>query len=71
MTVKRSSYYTQGGIEAIDYVRAKLTTEEFVGSCKANVSKYISRAGKKGNALEDLKKAQMYLRWAVEKLEGK
>lgn len=31
-----------------------------------NVVKYISRAGKKGSKLEDLKKAQWYLNRAVE-----
>jgi len=29
--------------------------------CLGNAVKYISRAGKKGDALEDLKKAQWYL----------
>jgi hypothetical protein len=31
-----------------------------------NVVKYISRAGKKGSKIEDLKKAQWYLNRAVE-----
>jgi hypothetical protein len=33
-----------------------------------NVVKYISRAGKKGNRLEDLKKAKWYLAREIEKL---
>ena len=33
-----------------------------------NVIKYISRAGKKGSKLEDLKKAQWYLNREIEKL---
>lgn len=32
-----------------------------------NVVKYISRAGKKGSKLEDLKKAQWYLKREIEK----
>ena len=32
-----------------------------------NVVKYISRAGKKGSKLEDLKKAQWYLNREIEK----
>jgi len=32
-----------------------------------NVVKYISRAGKKGSKIEDLKKAQWYLNRAVDK----
>ena len=32
-----------------------------LGFCLGNALKYISRAGKKGNALEDLKKARWYI----------
>lgn len=32
-----------------------------LGFCLGNAVKYISRAGKKGDALEDLKKARWYL----------
>lgn len=35
-----------------------------------NVVKYISRAGKKGNKLEDLEKARWYLQREIEKLES-
>ena len=34
-----------------------------------NTVKYISRAGRKGDALEDLKKAAQYLEWEIERLE--
>ena len=34
-----------------------------------NCSKYICRAGKKGDALEDLKKAKWYLEKAIEHAE--
>ena len=37
--------------------------------CLGNVVKYISRAGKKGDALQDLKKSQWYLNRLIEKLE--
>ena len=36
--------------------------------CLGNVIKYVSRWRKKGGA-EDLKKAQVYLSWAVESAE--
>ena len=62
--VKHPAHYTDGGIETIDYIRAKLTPEEFIGYCKGNALKYISRAGKKGDASEDLAKAAVYLGWA-------
>jgi len=54
-------HYTSGGIEAIDVMRAKLEPAEFAGFCRGNVLKYVMRAGKKGDAREDLRKAQWYL----------
>ena len=64
--VIRPSHYTQGEIETIDYIRDKLTAEEFVGYCKGNILKYISRELHK-NGTEDLKKAQVYLAWAIDR----
>ena len=66
--VHAPSHYTAGGIETIDFIRAKLTPEEFKGYCKGNIIKYISRAGKKksSTAKEDLQKAEQYLKWLEE-----
>ena len=64
--VYHPSHYTDGGIETIDYIRAKLSEEEFAGYCKGNALKYISRAGKKGDAVEDIEKAIVYLGWIVQ-----
>ena len=58
--VNRPKHYTQGGIETIDYLKAKLSKEEFIGFCKGNVFKYLSREALK-NGKEDMKKAQWYL----------
>ena len=66
--VNHPAHYTVGGIETIDYMRAKLTPEEFVGYLRANVIKYISRAGRKNDTVEDLKKCQWYLDKLVEAL---
>lgn len=68
--VTKPPHYTQGDIETIDYIRDKLTDEEFVGYCKGNVLKYISREKYK-NGTEDLKKAQVYLGWAIGRREEK
>lgn len=64
--VNHPSHYCDGGIETIDYIRAKMSREEFIGYCKGNALKYISRAGKKAeNSLkQDLSKAITYLEWA-------
>lgn len=55
------NHYKVGGIESINYIQAKLTPEEFAGFCKGNALKYISRAGHKGSAAEDTRKAIWYL----------
>lgn len=59
--VNHPAHYKTGGIETIDFIQAKLTTEEFIGYCKGNVFKYVSRAGRKISAYEDLAKANWYL----------
>ena len=41
-----------------------------LGFCLGNTVKYISRAGKKGDALEDLKKARWYLDREIARREG-
>lgn len=64
--VNSPPHYTGGGIETIDYIRAKLSEEEFVGYCRGNALKYLSRAGKKGGALEDYRKAVWYLSYLEE-----
>lgn len=42
-----------------------------LGFCLGNAVKYICRAGKKGDALEDLEKAAWYLAWEIGKLKEK
>ena len=70
--INHPNHYCDGGVETIDYIRAKLIKEEFVGYCKGNIIKYISRAGKKTSCpLEDFKKAKAYLEWAIEAYEEK
>ena len=67
--VNHPSHYTDGGIETIDYLKAKLSYEEFKGLLRGNVLKYMSRAGKKDKELEDFKKAQWYLNELIKMLE--
>ena len=52
------SYYERDGVRCADF-RAHLPT--FV----SDAFKYIWRAGEKGDAIEDLKKAEWYLREAI------
>ena len=67
--VNSPAHYTTGGIETIDFIKAKLSKEEFIGYCKGNVLKYITRSRLKGNELEDLQKAEVYLKWAIERVD--
>ncbi|WP_238351986.1 DUF3310 domain-containing protein [Brevibacillus brevis] len=62
--VNHPAHYATGGIETIDLIQAKLTPDEFVGFCKGNVLKYVTRANLKGGE-EDLRKAAKYLEFAV------
>ena len=59
-------HYKAGGVETNDYLRAKLSPEEFAGFCKGNVIKYLSRAELKGGA-EDYGKAAWYASWLAGK----
>ncbi|WP_375162777.1 DUF3310 domain-containing protein [Paenibacillus sp. Pae108] len=64
--VNNPSHYTSGGIETIDYLKAKMTPEQFEGFLLGNCLKYLSRYRNK-NGLEDLKKANWYLNKLIEK----
>ena len=68
--VNSPAHYTAGGIETIDYIKAKLTPEEFIGYLKGNVIKYTSRAGKKIDTIQDLEKAQWYMNRQIKELKG-
>src|SRR5690625_2794919 len=67
--VNQPNHYTQGKYEVIDYIKDKLTNEQYIGYCLGNVLKYVSRHELKGGK-EDLGKAQVYLGWAIENYGG-
>lgn len=54
------NYYSVGEIETIEFIKAKLSKEEFKGFLKGNVLKYVSRALYKGDETGDYKKAAYY-----------
>lgn len=67
--VNAPSHYTDGKIEVIDFIEDKN-----LGFNLGNAIKYISRAGKKdsgkpGKLIEDLRKAEWYLKREISKLE--
>ena len=61
--IHHPAHYTQGGMEVIDILRAKLTVDEFRGYCVGNALKYIFRHRLKGGD-QDLEKAIVYIGWA-------
>lgn len=67
--IYQPQHHTAGGIENIAVISAKSSHEEYTGYVKGNTIKYILRAGKKGSALIDLKKARRYLDWWIEAVQ--
>lgn len=61
--VNHPSHYNTGGIETLDYIKAKIS--DYPSYAVGNIIKYISRFEHK-NGLEDLKKAQFYLNDLIE-----
>jgi len=59
--VNHPSHYTDGKIEVIDYIEDKAFNYHL-----GNAIKYISRAGKKDDAVTDLKKAVWYINRYIE-----
>lgn len=67
--INHPSHYTQGDIECIDALKAALGPEGFQAYCRGAVLKYAWRAGHKGPAAEDLRKAAWYATAAANELE--
>ena len=62
--VNHPSHYTYGTIECLDYIEDK-----GFDFCLGNAIKYITRAGHKEDAVEDLKKAIFYINRKISQLE--
>lgn len=63
--VNSPSHYKVGGIETIDFIEAKGLNYRL-----GNVIKYVTRAGHKLDAVEDLMKARWYLDREIDKLNA-
>ena len=62
--INHPAHYTFGAIEVIDAIEAW-----GLGFHLGNVVKYVARAGRKGERLDDLKKACWYLQREIRRLE--
>jgi len=60
--INSPAHYTAGGIETIDFIKAKLTKEQYEGYLLGNIIKYSSRMGLKGEAKDDAGKLHWYTR---------
>lgn len=65
--VNNPSHYNTGGIETLDYIKAK--TKDYPSYAAGNILKYVSRYEHK-NGIDDLKKAQFYLNDLIEWMES-
>lgn len=62
--VNHPSHYTYGSIETIDYIEDKGLNFNL-----GNAVKYVSRAGHKIDAVEDLQKAVWYINREIQRLQ--
>ena len=70
VNVNRPAHYTEGRIECIDAMEAAVTGLEGMDAVlTAQVMKYIWR-WKKKNGVEDLRKAEWYLKRLIAQVEG-
>jgi len=60
--VNNPPHYQKGGMETIDIMENLLPVDEFIGYLKGCIIKYISRYEHKEKPLEDLAKAEWYVK---------
>lgn len=63
------SHYHTGSIDPIAFGEENFSQEEMKGFYRMNAIKYISRYDKKGTPMEDLEKAEFYIRKLKELIE--
>lgn len=64
--ISNPSHYTEGRT----YEPRKVIEDWDLDFYLGNALKYISRAGRKNDAIEDLQKAKQYIDFEIEKLSG-
>jgi hypothetical protein len=64
-------HYTKMSVQPWAAMESWMSAAEFEGFLRGNAIKYLARAGRKGDAVQDLKKAMHYLEKLIElKLVG-
>ena len=64
--VNHPAHYCQGNIECIDVIEAALGPEGAKAFCMGNAVKYLFRHRNKGNPVQDVKKAEWYIKKWIE-----
>lgn len=59
-------HYRTKAVQPWDAMEAWMPDFQFIGYLRGNAIKYLARAGSKGDALEDYRKAQHYLARLIE-----
>jgi len=66
--VNSPKHYKQGKRETIEVIQDYMTQDEFVGYLKGNILKYVGRFKFKGKPLQDLEKAEWYLKKLIQEV---
>ena len=67
MSREQPDYYASNGLSPIEAMKQGLISQEqYSGFIIGNIIKYVVRAGKKGNPIEDLKKAKDYINFYMD-----
>jgi hypothetical protein len=69
--VNKPPHYNMGEIECIDYIKQVLGLDGFIAYCQGNLIKYQHRYRYKGKPVEDMSKAEFYLKKMNEALREK
>lgn len=69
--VNKPHHYSHNrmGIECIQAIEASMTKQQFIGWLKGQIIKYTWRFEYKHKPLEDMKKAEFYLKRLIKELE--
>jgi hypothetical protein len=59
-------HYMEMAVQPWTAMQSWMTEDEFAGFLRGNAIKYLARAGRKGDELQDLQKAAHYLEKLVE-----
>ena len=65
--VNNPKHYTFGKVECLDAIESALTPEEYRGYLKGVIIKYIWRSELKGEPIQDILKAEFYLKRLIQR----